>query len=154
MNNITFYTDGSCIDKSGPGRGGYGVVAIINKDIIEISKGYNRTTNNRMELMAGIVAISLVDHPSHIHIYTDSQYFIDGTSNWIYGWKKNGWTTRDGRAVKNKDLWLYINDLIKPHQITFHKVKAHSGNLYNEKADVLAKYGANNPTEIDHGFIE
>ena len=137
---IKIYTDGSCLKN--PGNGGW--AAIINNDnqIKKISGNVKDTTNNRMELMAPIKALQEVKEKKPIEIYTDSQYVKLGITDWIHKWIKNNWQTSKKEPVKNKDLWMELNDLTKSHEIKWIWVRAHAGNKLNEEVDLLAKQAA------------
>ena len=131
------YTDGAC--SGNPGPGGWGAV-ILNekKDNTNISGKERSTTNNRMELMAPIMALKKIKKASKIIIYTDSIYLKNGITTWIKNWEKNGWKSVNKKPVKNKDLWVTLNELSKEYVIDWKWVKAHAGNKYNEIADKLA----------------
>ena len=131
------YTDGAC--SGNPGPGGWGAV-ILNeeKNDTNISGKEQSTTNNRMELMAPIMALRKIKKASKIIIYTDSIYLKNGITTWIKNWEKNGWKNANKKPVKNKDLWVTLNELSKEHVVNWKWVKAHAGNKYNEIADKLA----------------
>jgi ribonuclease HI len=131
------YTDGAC--SGNPGPGGWGAV-ILNEEKIDtnISGKEQSTTNNRMELMAPIMALRKIKKASKITIYTDSIYLKNGITTWIKNWEKNGWKNTNKKPVKNKDLWVTLNELSKDQVIDWKWVKAHAGNKYNEIADKLA----------------
>jgi ribonuclease HI len=137
---IEIYTDGSCLEN--PGNGGW--AAIINDDgkIEKISGSEKNTTNNRMELMAPIAALSKITKKKKVQIFTDSQYVKMGITNWIHNWIKNNWQTSKKEDVKNKDLWLNLYKLTQSHDVKWHWVKAHAGNTLNEEVDALAKDAA------------
>jgi len=137
---IEIYTDGSCLEN--PGNGGW--AAIINDDgkIEKISGSEKNTTNNRMELMAPIAALSKITKKKKVQIFTDSQYVRMGITNWIHNWIKNNWQTSKKEDVKNKDLWLNLYKLTQSHDVEWHWVKAHAGNTLNEEVDALAKDAA------------
>jgi ribonuclease HI len=137
---IEIYTDGSCLEN--PGNGGW--AAIINDDgkIEKISGSEKNTTNNRMELMAPIAALSKITKKKRVQIFTDSQYVKMGITNWIHNWIKNNWQTSKKEDVKNKDLWLNLYKLTQSHDVEWHWVKAHAGNTLNEEVDALAKEAA------------
>ena len=137
---IEIYTDGSCLEN--PGDGGW--AAIINDDgkIEKISGSEKNTTNNRMELMAPIAALSKITKKKKVQIFTDSQYVKMGITNWIHNWIKNNWQTSKKEDVKNKDLWLNLYKLTQSHDVEWHWVKAHAGNTLNEEVDALAKNAA------------
>tara|TARA_B100000929_G_scaffold190257_1_gene150641 strand:+ start:179 stop:607 length:429 start_codon:yes stop_codon:yes gene_type:complete len=135
---ITVYTDGAC--SGNPGKGGWGVVILENnKDEIFLNGGDNNTTNNRMELTAAIEALKHYQKREDITLITDSKYVKDGIQSWIQNWKKNGWKTAAKKPVKNKELWVELDDLITKHNINWEWVKGHAGNKHNEKADYLAR---------------
>jgi len=135
---ITIYTDGAC--SGNPGIGGWGAVILENnKEDIFIYGGHDNTTNNRMELTAAIEALKYFIDEKNITLITDSKYVKDGIQSWIQNWKKNGWKTASKKPVKNKELWVELDDLITRHNITWEWVKGHAGNTYNEKADYLAR---------------
>ena len=99
---------------------------------------FNETTNNRMELMAAIRALESLSRPCDVDLYTDSTYVRDGIMKWLEGWKARGWKTANRKPVKNKDLWLMLEDAEARHNVTFHWVRGHSGDPGNERADALA----------------
>jgi len=135
---ITIYTDGAC--SGNPGVGGWGVVIIDdNKNETFLNGGDNHTTNNKMELTAAIQALKAFEKKSTITLITDSKYVKDGIQSWIQNWKKNGWKTAAKKPVKNKELWIELDELIVRHNITWEWVKGHAGNTHNEKADYLAR---------------
>ena len=134
---INIYTDGAC--SGNPGIGGWGVVIINNKKIIKLNDGMINTTNNQMELVAAINALEYFKTEQTITIYTDSKYVKDGITSWINKWKINGWKTANKKPVKNKTLWIKLNNQIEKHNITWKWVKGHDGNKYNEFADLLAR---------------
>ena len=134
---ITIYTDGAC--SGNPGIGGWGAVIIKEKKITHLSGGLDETTNNQMELTAVIKALEYFKEPEKISIHTDSKYVMNGIETWINNWKKNGWKTTSKKPVKNKELWLELDLLIAKHNVIWKWVKGHAGNLYNEKADFLAR---------------
>ena len=135
---ITIYTDGAC--SGNPGVGGWGVVIIDdNKNETFLNGGDNHTTNNKMELTAAIQALKTFENKSKITLITDSKYVKDGIQYWIENWKKNGWKTAAKKPVKNKELWIELDELIARHNITWEWVKGHAGNTHNEKADYLAR---------------
>ena len=131
------YTDGAC--SGNPGPGGWGAIILSEeKNETNISGKEKSTTNNRMELMAPIMALRKIKKASKIIIYTDSIYLKNGITTWIKNWEKNGWKSSNKKPVKNKDLWVTLNKLSKEHIIDWKWVKAHAGNKYNEIADKLA----------------
>jgi len=137
---IEIYTDGSCLEN--PGNGGWAAIINDNGKIEKISGSEKNTTNNRMELMAPIVALSKITKKKKVHIFTDSQYVKMGITNWIHNWIKNNWQTSKKEDVKNKDLWLNLYELTQSHDVEWHWVKAHAGNILNEEVDALARDAA------------
>ena len=138
---IKIYTDGSCL--SNPGDGGWAAIISINGEIKEISGSEKNTTNNRMELLAPIRALKEMKQSDQIEIYTDSQYVKLGITEWINTWVVNNWKTSKKEDVKNKDLWVELYDLNKSLNVKWNWIKAHAGNVMNEKVDSLAKKAAN-----------
>ena len=138
MNNskIIAYTDGAC--KGNPGIGGWGALLSYKGISKEFYGAEKDTTNNRMEMMAAIQTLKALKRKCDITIYTDSVYLKNGVQQWMPNWIKKGWKTSNNKDVKNKDLWIQLNELIKQHNITWKWVKGHSGNSGNEKADELA----------------
>ena len=135
---ITIYTDGAC--SGNPGIGGWGAVILENnKEDIFLNGGNDNTTNNQMELTAAIEALRYFEDRQTITLITDSKYVKDGIQSWIQNWKKNGWKTAAKKPVKNKELWIELDQLISKHSISWEWVKGHAGNIYNEKADYLAR---------------
>jgi len=136
------YTDGAC--SGNPGPGGWGVVleAVEGEAVLrrrELSGGEARTTNNRMELMAAIMALEALDRPSEITVVTDSSYLKDGITAWIHGWKRNGWRTAAKKPVKNAELWQRLDAAAARHRIRWEWVRGHAGHPQNERADALAR---------------
>ena len=147
MMKVTIYTDGAA--RGNPnGPGGYGAVLEYvdskgNLHTKELSAGYRRTTNNRMELMAVIRALECLVKPCEIELYSDSKYVVDAfNQNWVEGWQKSNWRKSDRRPVKNIDLWKKLLTVKKPHAISFHWVKGHDGHPQNERCDALATAAA------------
>ena len=131
------YTDGAC--SGNPGPGGWGAVIFEeNKKQINISGKEPMTTNNRMELLAPIMAIKGIKEKSEITVYTDSTYLKNGITDWIKKWEKNGWKSSNNQPVKNKDLWLELNKLSSEHKVSWNWVEGHSNNEFNNLADKLA----------------
>lgn len=135
--HLEAYTDGAC--SGNPGPGGWGAVLYYQGLEQDLSGGEPLTTNNRMEMSAAIGVLQALPQPSHVEIYTDSQYLRDGITRWMINWKKNGWMTSDKKPVKNKDLWLRLDELTTTHQVIWHWVKGHNGHPQNEHADALAR---------------
>ena len=133
----TIYTDGAC--SGNPGPGGWGAV-IFDQDKKQnnISGNEKNTTNNRMELIAPIMALKKIKQKSEETIFTDSTYVKNGITEWIKKWEKNDWKNANKKPVKNKDLWIKLNDLCKKYKIDWKWIKGHSNNEYNDLADDLA----------------
>lgn len=150
LKKIEIYTDGSCLGNPGPG--GYAAILKYNQTEKVMSQGFFTTTNNRMELLAAIIALEELKLPCHVSLFSDSQYLRNGILSWINNWKKNGWKTSQKKAVKNIDLWLRLDTVVQKHQIEWFWVKGHAGHLENERCDIIAKQAANSPTTEDSGF--
>jgi ribonuclease HI len=134
---VEIFTDGAC--SGNPGPGGWGAVLRYGATEKEMNGGEPATTNNRMELMAAIMAIEAVKRPCEIHLHTDSEYLRNGITTWIHSWKARGWKTADKKPVKNVDLWQRLERAIETHDVRWHWVKGHSGHRENERADELAR---------------
>ena len=139
MDQIHIYTDGAC--KGNPGPGGWGALLVAGTNEKELYGGEPNTTNNRMELMAVIQALSALKRPCNVIIHTDSQYVLKGITEWLSGWKARGWRTASKAPVKNVDLWQTLDDATSKHQIEWRWIKGHSGHAGNERADQLANLG-------------
>ena len=138
MEQITIYTDGAC--SGNPGPGGWGAILLYNDIIKELSGGKPNTTNNIMEMTAVIEALKALKKPCNVNLYSDSAYVVNAfLQNWILGWIKNGWKNSSKEEVKNKELWQELFSLTKIHDVTFHKVKGHADNEYNNRCDELAR---------------
>jgi ribonuclease HI len=148
---VEIFTDGSCLGNPGPG--GYGIVLRYKQVEKTLSQGFRLTTNNRMEMMAAVVALQSLKEPCHVILTTDSQYVRQGITQWIFNWKKRGWKTADKKAVKNADLWQALDQEAQKHQIDWHWVKGHAGHRENEICDELARTAAESPTQEDTGYI-
>lgn len=158
MTKITMYTDGAA--RGNPdGPGGYGTILefIDSKGVLhtkELSQGYKRTTNNRMEMMAAIAGFEALLRPCEVSVYSDSQYLINAfNQHWIEGWIKKGWKRGKNEPVKNVDLWQRLLAAIGPHQVTWNWVKGHNGHPQNERCDTLATTAADQgPLIADPGI--
>ena len=141
---MTIYTDGAC--KGNPGPGGWGVWLKSGTHERELCGGEAQTTNNRMELMAVIEALSALKRPCHVILHLDSEYVRKGITEWIHGWKAKGWKTAAKQPVKNADLWQRLDALVANggHSIEWKWVKGHAGDPGNERADALANRGVPN----------
>ena len=147
---VEINTDGSCLGNPGPG--GYGVLLRYNGHEKELSDGFKRTTNNRMELMAAIAGLEALKESCIVPITTDSQYVRDGITKWIKGWKKRGWKTVKGDMVKNADLWMRLDKAVGRHETNWQWVRGHSGHADNERVDALAKAAARAGKKVDGGY--
>lgn len=150
---VSIYTDGGA--RFNPGPGGYGVVQIYNGETKELSGGYQHTTNNRMELMACIVALRALEYRDKpVTLYSDSQYVVNSINKgWAKGWRKRGWTKADKQPAINPDLWAELLELIDGLDITFKWVKGHAGHPQNERCDELAvAWSGKSNLPVDKGY--
>jgi ribonuclease HI len=136
---IDIWTDGAC--KGNPGLGGWGVLLKRGQLEKTLHGGETLTTNNRMEMMAVIQALRALKRKSKVRLHLDSQYVQKGINEWIHAWKQRGWKTADKKPVKNADLWMILDELVRQHDISWHWVKGHAGDPGNERADLLANRG-------------
>ena len=136
---VTIYTDGAC--SGNPGPGGWGAILISGVHRKEINGGEAHTTNNRMELLAAISALTALKQPSEVDLHTDSEYVRNGISIWIEGWKRRGWKTADKKPVKNVELWQRLDAARARHEVSWHWLKGLAGHVENEQADALARRG-------------
>ena len=137
MKQVTIYTDGAC--SGTPGPGGWGAVLRCDGAEKELSGGEPHTTNNRMELQGVISALSALKEPCDVELYSDSKYVIDALSKgWALGWRKKGWVKSDKKPALNADLWESLLKLTEEHRMTYHWVKGHADNDYNNRCDTLA----------------
>ncbi|MDZ4790596.1 MAG: ribonuclease HI [Hyphomicrobiales bacterium] len=133
---VVIYTDGGC--SGNPGPGGWGAILLSGEHRKELSGGEPETTNNRMELTAAIEALNALKRSSNVELHTDSQYVRQGITEWIGGWKSNGWKTAQKKQVKNADLWQALDIARARHDVSWKWVKGHAGDINNERADELA----------------
>ena len=150
---VMIFTDGAA--RGNPeGSGGYGaILQVVSADGTlhekELSCGYKKTTNNRMELMAAIRGLEALNKPCQVTLYSDSKYLVDAfNQRWIDNWLKKGWVKSDKKPVKNVDLWKALLKAMEPHQVSFVWVKGHDGHPENERCDVLATTAADQPEEF------
>ncbi len=137
MKKVDIYTDGAC--SGNPGRGGVGAVLIYGRHKKELSCGFLRTTNNRMEIFAVIMALRILKEPCEVMLYSDSQYVVNAINKgWVYKWKKNNWMRTAKEKALNVDLWKELLELLDIHSVTFNWVKGHASNVYNNRCDELA----------------
>ncbi|MEJ2508348.1 MAG: ribonuclease HI [Gammaproteobacteria bacterium] len=136
---VDAYTDGAC--RGNPGPGGWGVLLRYGDHEKRLHGGEPETTNNRMELMAAIMALEALKRPSRVRLTTDSQYVKKGISEWMVNWKRRGWKTADKKPVKNVDLWQRLDRAAERHDVAWHWTRGHAGHPENEIADQLANRG-------------
>ncbi|MCR5085168.1 MAG: ribonuclease HI [Succinivibrionaceae bacterium] len=146
------FTDGSCL--SNPGPGGYACVLRSGPHERELSGGFVRTTNNRMELRAVIEGLGALRRRCRVTITTDSEYVRRGMTEWLPRWKKKGWRTAGGARGRNQDLWMLLDGACNAHEVSWQWVKGHSGHPENERCDALARAAAKEGSGIDDGFSE
>lgn len=138
---IIIYTDGACLGNPGPG--GYGVVLLYGKHRKELSGGFRLTTNNRMEMMAAIVALRSLKTPCKVTLFSDSQYLVQAMSQgWAERWRSMGWKRNKRERALNADLWGELLDLCSRHEVEFKWVRGHAGNKENERCDELSVLAA------------
>ena len=138
MEKVTIYTDGAC--SGNPGPGGWGAILMYNGNKKELSGGNKDTTNNIMEITAVLEALKALKFPCEVDLYSDSAYVVNCfNQGWIYNWLKKGWKTASGEPVKNRELWEELYNLTQTHKVTFHKVKGHADNEFNNRCDELAR---------------
>lgn len=137
---VDIFTDGAC--KGNPGPGGWGALLRMGTAEREMAGGEAETTNNRMEMMAAIMALEALKRPCTVRLYTDSKYVRDGITKWIHGWKRNGWRNAAKKPVANAELWQRLDAAASRHRIEWHWVKGHAGHPENERADQLASAAA------------
>jgi ribonuclease HI len=134
---VTIHTDGAC--SGNPGPGGWGVILQWGSHVRELKGGEPYTTNNRMELIAAIMALEALKRPCTVDLHTDSEYLRQGITDWISGWKRNGWRTAARKPVRNVDLWQRLDAVVNRHTVRWHWVRGHAGHRLNERADELAR---------------
>lgn len=139
VKRVEIWTDGAC--SGNPGPGGWGVILKFGDECRELCGGEAFTTNNRMELTAALSALEALKRPCGVDLHTDSQYLRQGITQWLQGWKRNGWRTADKKPVKNEDLWRRLDEAVVQHRIDWLWVRGHAGNVLNERADALARAG-------------
>ena len=137
---VILHTDGSCLNNPGPG--GWAAILQWQDNERALSGGVPDTTNNRMELRAAIEGLKALTRPMSVELYTDSKYVMNGVTDWMPRWKRNGWQTAAKKPVANQDLWQELDAAIGAHNISWHWVKGHSGDPLNERCDDLARAAA------------
>lgn len=151
MKEIEIFCDGSSLGNPGPG--GYGVILRYGSYEKELSRGYKITTNNRMELLGALAALSALKEPCKVTLYSDSNYVIQGMTAWRFSWRKNDWDNARKKNLKNLDLWQQLDKEAQKHDITWQWVKGHNGHPENERCDILAKNAAKSQDLIeDKGY--
>lgn len=152
MKKVTIYTDGAC--SGNPGPGGYGTILQHGKNRKELSAGFRKTTNNRMELLAVIAGLEALKDPCEVTVFSDSRYIVDAVNKgWARRWKANGWRRNKKDKAVNPDLWARLLNLLEVHDTKFRWVKGHAGNPGNERADALAVAAVNTKDlAIDQGY--
>lgn len=151
--HVVIYTDGAC--EGNPGRGGYGVVMLCGEKRKELSGGFQRTTNNRMELLAVIEGLATLKQPCTVTLYSDSNYVVNAMKKgWVQTWRRKGWRNSKNQPTPNVDLWKRLLSLREQHDVDFIWVKGHSGVEENERCDALAVAAAQQPNlPVDSGYI-
>jgi ribonuclease HI len=151
--HVTIYTDGACLGNPGPG--GYGVILLYQGHRRELSGGYRKTTNNRMEIMAAIVGLEALKERCEVTLYSDSEYLVNAMSKgWIQRWQANGWKRNKREKVLNPDLWERLLRLCELHEVQFSWVKGHGGTPENVRCDQLAVQAAQQPDlPVDEGYV-
>jgi ribonuclease HI len=137
--SVDIYTDGAC--SGNPGPGGWGAILRWRDRDKELFGGEAATTNNRMELLAAIMALEHLKRGARVRLHTDSLYLKDGITQWIKRWQANGWRTANRKPVKNEDLWRRLVQAMERHQVEWRWVRGHAGHPENERADHLARLG-------------
>lgn len=140
MKQVEIHTDGACLGNPGPG--GWGALLRYGKTEREISGGEAHTTNNRMELMAAIMALEVLKSACRVELHTDSKYVQQGIGEWLPNWLRRNWKTSGGDPVKNQDLWMRLQAAAARHQVDWRWVKGHAGHADNERVDALARQAA------------
>ena len=153
MKSLDIYTDGAC--SGNPGPGGYGVVMLYKSLRKELSQGYKKTTNNRMEVLAVIRGLEALKEPCQVTLYSDSKYVVDAvTKGWVKKWKANNWIKADKKKALNIDLWERMLELLEKHKVIFVWVKGHADNVENERCDFLARQAIASGNLIDDENFE
>jgi ribonuclease HI len=149
---VTIYTDGAC--SGNPGPGGYGVLLVTGAGERELARGYRRTTNNRMEILAAIAGLEALREPCEVALHSDSQYLVHAiTKGWLANWRRNGWRKGDKSPVANVDLWRRLLPLLETHRIAWIWIRGHAGHDENERVDQLAVAALKNgDLAVDEGY--
>lgn len=149
MKQVQIHTDGACLGNPGPG--GWGALLRYGRTEREISGGEAHTTNNRMELMAAIMALEALKSPCEVTLFTDSKYVQQGIGEWLPNWLRRNWKTAGGDPVKNQDLWVRLHAAAGRHEVDWRWLKGHAGHADNERVDVLARRAAEAMREKETG---
>lgn len=154
MKKVVIYTDGGA--RGNPGPGGYGAVVTFGRHRRELKGAFDHTTNNRMELMAAISAMEMLNEPCDVTLHSDSKYLVDAlTKGWLEGWKKRGWTKSDRKPVLNQDLWRRLDAAVSNHRVAWNWVKGHAGNELNERCDELVHEAIDEGVLVtDQGYLD
>jgi ribonuclease HI len=149
---VNIYTDGAC--SGNPGPGGYGIVLLHGKHAKELSRGFRQTTNNRMELLAAVVGLRALNQRCEVHLYSDSQYVVQGIeAGWARRWMANSWRRERNKVAANWDLWRDLLAVLDRHDVSFHWVRGHNGDPYNERCDELAVAASQRRgLDVDNGY--
>jgi len=146
MKTVDIYTDGAC--SGNPGAGGYGVVLLYGEHRREISAAYALTTNNRMEILAAIIALEVLKGPCRVNLYSDSRYLVDAIEkNWVTRWQAAGWMRNKREAALNVDLWERLLPMLSKHQVRFIWVRGHAENAENNRCDAMARAAIESATK-------
>ena len=137
---VTLHTDGSCLQNPGPG--GWAAILRWRDEERELSGGEPSSTNNRMELQAAIEGLNALKRPMQVNLFTDSKYVMQGVTDWMPKWKRNGWMTAAKKPVQNQDLWQALDEAVSRHSVSWSWVKGHAGDEMNERCDKLARAAA------------
>ena len=153
MKEVAIHTDGAA--KGNPGPGGFGVLLVHKGKRLELSGGFARTTNNRMELLAAITGLEALKGPCRVMLHSDSRYLVDAmTKGWLRGWKSRGWSRANNQLLKNSDLWKRLDAAAAPHEVSWRWIKGHAGHRENERCDTLADTAARSrDLPPDDGFL-
>lgn len=153
LKEVSICTDGAC--RGNPGPGGYGVILKSGAHYKELSAGFDKTTNNRMELRAAIAGLEQLKNPCRVTLFSDSKYLINAmTKGWLRKWKGLGWMRGPGKRLRNEDLWKRVHEAAARHHVTWKWVRGHAGHAENERCDELAVNAAEGKGRaVDEGYL-
>ncbi|NNE94022.1 MAG: ribonuclease HI [Verrucomicrobiales bacterium] len=153
MKEVTIYTDGS--SRGNPGPGGFGTVLLFNGREKRLNGGFEKTTNNRMEILAALEGLRALKEPCEVTVFSDSKYLVNAfTKGWLENWKRMGWKRKKDQPLKNADLWQEMDEAIRDHRINWQWVKGHAGHRFNEICDQLATEAADGKNRaVDEGYL-